>query len=152
MIRLTDIVKTFRRKMKKDPTFLIFIVLFFPGVLAAQLPEREYWEAPPDSQMVREPGAVQSISKGYSPLALVTTGLIRGYQVVISTQDLPSCNFTPSCSQFALRAINSTGAFRGTLLAADRLMRCNFSVRRHYHFNGTKFDDPVSPYLSLTDR
>jgi uncharacterized protein len=51
--------------------------------------------------------------------------LIRGYQVLVSPLLPPSCRFTPSCSQYALEAVNRYGALRGTWLAALRLARCH---------------------------
>jgi putative membrane protein insertion efficiency factor len=51
--------------------------------------------------------------------------LIRGYQVTISPLLPPSCRFTPSCSQYALEAVNRHGALRGSWLAVCRLARCH---------------------------
>jgi len=58
-----------------------------------------------------------------TPTRLFSTGLIRIYQKYISTQDLPACNFTPSCSRFGMGSIQKYGFFRGILLTADRLLR-----------------------------
>jgi uncharacterized protein len=52
-------------------------------------------------------------------------GLIRGYQVIVSPLLPPSCRFTPSCSQYALEAVNRHGALRGSWLAVRRLARCH---------------------------
>lgn len=51
--------------------------------------------------------------------------LIRGYQVTLSPLLPPSCRFYPSCSQYALEAVNRHGALRGSWLAARRLARCH---------------------------
>lgn len=51
--------------------------------------------------------------------------LIRMYQVWLSPFLMPSCRFTPSCSQYALEAISKHGALRGSILALGRLMRCH---------------------------
>lgn len=51
--------------------------------------------------------------------------LIRGYQLVVSPLLPPSCRFTPSCSQYALEAVNRHGALKGSWLAARRLARCH---------------------------
>lgn len=51
--------------------------------------------------------------------------LVRGYQRYISPGLPPSCRFYPSCSQYALEALQRHGAFKGTLLAARRLTRCH---------------------------
>ena len=51
--------------------------------------------------------------------------LVRGYQRFISPGLPPSCRFYPSCSQYALEALQRHGALKGTLLAARRLTRCH---------------------------
>jgi putative membrane protein insertion efficiency factor len=50
---------------------------------------------------------------------------IRAYQLVISPWTLPSCRFTPTCSEFARQAITAFGAGRGLVLATRRLLRCH---------------------------
>ena len=50
---------------------------------------------------------------------------IRAYQLVISPWTLPSCRYTPTCSEFARQAIATFGAGRGLVLAARRLLRCH---------------------------
>ncbi len=86
-----------------------------------------------------------------SELKLAATGLIRLYQKFISSQDGPSCGFTPSCSRFGMACIQEYGVFRGILLTADRLIRCNGSQSRHYHKDNVtgKYIDPVSDYAVL---
>ena len=84
-----------------------------------------------------------------TPIRLFSTGLIRIYQKYISTQDLPACNFTPSCSRFGMGAIQRYGFFRGTLLTADRLLRDNgIMLHTHYPFDEAsgKYIDPVEVY------
>ena len=51
--------------------------------------------------------------------------LIRAYQWVISPLFPPSCRFTPSCSNYALEAINTFGIFKGGFLSIKRILRCN---------------------------
>ncbi len=51
--------------------------------------------------------------------------LIRGYQLGISPLLLPSCRFTPSCSQYMLEAIERFGPIQGTWLGLKRLGRCH---------------------------
>ena len=55
----------------------------------------------------------------------VVVGLLRLYQRVISPMYGPTCRFYPSCSQYALIAVERHGVLRGTALAAWRLLRCN---------------------------
>ncbi len=58
--------------------------------------------------------------------------LIRFYQKNISPALPPSCRFTPTCSQYAVEAIQKYGAGKGVLLALWRLLRCNPFSRGGY--------------------
>ena len=61
--------------------------------------------------------------------------LIRFYQKVISPMTPPSCRFYPSCSQYAVEAIQKHGAIKGSYLAIRRLSKCH-----PFHHGG---HDPV---------
>jgi putative membrane protein insertion efficiency factor len=50
---------------------------------------------------------------------------IRAYQRLISPALRRSCKYYPSCSQYAIDAVNRYGVARGVVLAAWRLLRCN---------------------------
>lgn len=50
---------------------------------------------------------------------------IRGYQRLISPWLGPRCRFTPTCSNYALQALEVHGALKGSLLAVLRILRCN---------------------------
>ncbi|MBR0567684.1 membrane protein insertion efficiency factor YidD [Azoarcus sp. L1K30] len=52
-------------------------------------------------------------------------GLIRGYQLFISPLLGPRCRFYPTCSHYALEAIDTHGALKGSWLALRRLLRCH---------------------------
>lgn len=86
-----------------------------------------------------------------SELKVVATGLIRLYQMFVSSQDGPTCNFHPTCSRFGMACIQEYGVVRGILLTADRLLRCNGSQAQHYHKDSVtdKYIDPVSDYAPL---
>lgn len=51
--------------------------------------------------------------------------LIRFYRRRISPLFPPCCRFYPSCSQYALQAIEKYGACKGGWLALKRVLRCN---------------------------
>ncbi|MGV0005878.1 MAG: membrane protein insertion efficiency factor YidD [Candidatus Porifericomitaceae bacterium WSBS_2022_MAG_OTU9] len=51
--------------------------------------------------------------------------LIRGYRFILSPLIPRSCRFYPSCSAYALVAIERHGFFLGTYLSARRLLRCH---------------------------
>lgn len=51
--------------------------------------------------------------------------LIRGYQRFVSPLTPPTCRFYPSCSAYAVIALERHGVIRGTRLAVWRILRCN---------------------------
>jgi putative component of membrane protein insertase Oxa1/YidC/SpoIIIJ protein YidD len=84
-----------------------------------------------------------------SEMTMIGTGLIRWYQLFISTQDSPVCYFYPSCSRFGMQSIQRYGFFRGVLLTADRLLRDNgMGLDQHYALDKAtqKYYDPVEHY------
>jgi putative membrane protein insertion efficiency factor len=52
-------------------------------------------------------------------------GLIRGYRVFLSPLLPPSCRFQPTCSQYALEAVDRFGVLQGSWLTAKRICRCH---------------------------
>jgi putative membrane protein insertion efficiency factor len=50
--------------------------------------------------------------------------LIRFYRGQISPTRPPCCRFLPTCSQYALEAVELHGAFRGGMLAFKRILKC----------------------------
>lgn len=62
--------------------------------------------------------------------ARVIVGAIRVYQREISAHRPGCCRFTPTCSEFAVRAVHRHGARRGLALTIGRLVRCRPGGRR----------------------
>lgn len=58
------------------------------------------------------------------PAVAVLRGAIRTYQAARAGRPSP-CRFDPSCSAYALEAIEAQGAVRGSWLAVRRLLRCH---------------------------
>ena len=50
---------------------------------------------------------------------------IRFYQLAISPLLPPTCRYQPSCSAYAIEALQQHGVLRGICLAAMRLLRCH---------------------------
>ncbi len=59
-----------------------------------------------------------------SPVARVEALAIRGYQRVTAGRPSP-CRFDPSCSTYALDALEHHGAARGSWLTVRRILRCH---------------------------
>jgi uncharacterized protein len=58
-------------------------------------------------------------------LVLLLIAPIRAYQRWISPALGPRCRYYPTCSQYAIDAIDQVGPVRGLILAGWRLLRCN---------------------------
>ena len=50
---------------------------------------------------------------------------IKLYQILISPLIGPNCRYNPTCSNYAIQAINKHGPFKGTWLAVKRISRCH---------------------------
>ena len=59
------------------------------------------------------------------PVAWALTMAVRGYQLVVSPWFGPRCRFYPSCSAYAVTALERYGVLRGSWMAARRLGRCH---------------------------
>jgi putative membrane protein insertion efficiency factor len=55
---------------------------------------------------------------------------VRLYQREISPRRRPCCHFTPTCSAYAIQALERHGALRGSWLTLRRLVRCRPGGRR----------------------
>lgn len=51
--------------------------------------------------------------------------VVRGYRYFLSPWLGSSCRFEPSCSRYALQALEQHGALAGSYLTASRLLRCH---------------------------
>jgi len=68
----------------------------------------------------------------------VMIGCIRFYQKFLSPMKMRStCIFYPTCSQYAVEAIQKYGVIRGGLMAAWRILRCN-PFNRHGGYDPVK--------------
>ena len=59
-----------------------------------------------------------------SPLARLLALPVRGYRLFLSPWLGQSCRFQPTCSAYALEALERHGGLRGSWLTARRLLRC----------------------------
>jgi uncharacterized protein len=70
-------------------------------------------------------------------MKILLIALIRGYKMLVSPILPPACRFHPTCSVYAMDAIERFGVWRGGKLAIGRILRCH-----PFHPGGY---DPVPP-------
>jgi putative membrane protein insertion efficiency factor len=51
--------------------------------------------------------------------------VLRAYKRVISPMFMPACRYVPTCSEYAMEAVDTHGVVRGGLLAFGRVLRCH---------------------------
>ena len=84
-----------------------------------------------------EGGSPLSVMRRVGKLAVLQ--LLRGYKWAISPMFPPACRFVPTCSEYAMEAVERYGAVRGGVKALCRVLRCHPFAAGGY--------DPVSQGL-----
>ncbi|GHE96286.1 membrane protein insertion efficiency factor YidD [Thalassotalea profundi] len=77
------------------------------------------------------------MAKNKSALQTLAIAIIKSYQRFISPLLGNNCRFNPTCSFYAIEAINRFGVIKGTWLAGKRILKC--------HPLNEGGDDPVPP-------
>jgi putative membrane protein insertion efficiency factor len=62
----------------------------------------------------------------------LAVAVIRVYRSLISPILPKACKFSPSCSEYAVMALEKYGLFKGSILALARILRCNPFSRGGY--------------------
>jgi len=55
----------------------------------------------------------------------VVLGLLRAYRRAVSPLLPPACRYVPTCSEYAMEAVERYGAIRGSAMAVWRVLRCH---------------------------
>ena len=63
---------------------------------------------------------------------VVVLQILRAYRWAISPMLPPSCRFVPTCSEYAMEAVDRYGVLRGSFMALIRLLRCHPLARGGY--------------------
>jgi putative membrane protein insertion efficiency factor len=56
---------------------------------------------------------------------IVLLSLLRAYKWTVSPLFLPACRYVPTCSEYAMEAVERHGAVRGGAMAVWRVLRCH---------------------------
>jgi len=81
-----------------------------------------------------------------NPVEFIFAGLFVSYKAVLSSQDMNSCVFTPSCSVYGIESIKQNGLILGVINTFDRLTRCHPFAGKNYKFDEeqNRLYDPVN--------
>ena len=116
------------------------------GMIAAQgvSASPEYMNAPGDPLAGYQPRTLPAPEGGVASHGLSL--MFEIYQHYIGGNRGYGCPMEPSCSEYARRALSRFGLWRGTALAADRLLRCGADLQYYpltMSDRGPTHDDPV---------
>ena len=104
----------------------------------------------------RKQNDFSTLSKNTTQIKALPIYAIRFYQYFISSQDMETCSFHPSCSRFSGMVFQQTSFVRGLLLTSDRLQRCSGlpGIYKYYDFNAQhgKLNDPIENYIFLNEK
>ena len=75
----------------------------------------------------------------------VLLSLLWGYKWAISPMLSPACRYVPTCSDYALEAVDRYGVLRGGAMAMQRVLRC-------HPFAGSGYDPVFNPETGATVR
>ena len=70
-------------------------------------------------------GGGQAAKRPSEPMKRLLVLLARAWQIGPSRVLPPTCRYAPSCSQYAIEALEKHGAIKGGWLALKRLLRCH---------------------------
>ena len=89
-----------------------------------------------NTQKVNKPSFKQKYQEALrdvdSEYKLALNGFFFVYKEFLSSQDGDNCSFTPSCSEYAVRAVKQKGLLKGTVMFFDRYTRCNSLSKEYY--------------------
>lgn len=71
------------------------------------------------------PRRLTPLAKEATPMARIFIVLVRFYQLAISPWLAPRCRYQPTCSTYAVEALQKYGAIKGFWLALRRIGRCH---------------------------
>jgi hypothetical protein len=71
----------------------------------------------------------------------VALQVLRAYKQIVSPTLMPACRYLPTCSEYAMEAVETHGVVRGGLLAFGRVLRC-------HPFSKGGYDPVVAPKCS----
>ena len=75
----------------------------------------------------------------------IVLSLLRGYKLAVSPILQPACRYVPSCSDYALEAVDRFGVRRGSVMAMRRVIRC-------HPFAASGYDPVLDPKTGATVR
>jgi putative membrane protein insertion efficiency factor len=118
--------------MKKLLGIIFFLIVYF-GINAQKKDDIDFLVNSLNKEIIKVK------NEGITKLGLDFSGYIpfmfSFYKDFLSSQDFNNCIYYPSCSSYAIHAIEKKGLFVGSIMTFDRLMRCNPSSVKFYEYD-----------------
>ncbi len=112
---------------KKTGRVLLFMAVFMfcHSQLFAHNMRGPVWGIPTNRKIVKKAANNKSAKRSYSAMYWTMRWMIAAFQQSISPQDGPTCPHKPVCSVYGKRSLQRFGPLRGSVMAADRILRCH---------------------------
>lgn len=118
--------------------FLVSFILFFTFIIAPNnLCAEEPWSISPNQPVTKEVYEGRKRQHRHRELYGMSAIFFAFYQNYISDLDGATCYYRMTCSHYTAVAIERFGAIKGSLMGADRLIRC------HTGQTDSRFDRPT---------
>ncbi|MFH0894260.1 MAG: membrane protein insertion efficiency factor YidD [Bacteroidota bacterium] len=114
--------------LKRKPLRILFflcVILFSSNVFSQSKSDFTFLAV---DEHRHKPEYRKYVGNSKNELQFIFSSLFLFYKTFISSQDMPSCKFHPSCSEYALLTLKKNGPM-GLFDAFDRLSRCNNSEK-----------------------
>jgi|SRR6516165_752048 putative membrane protein insertion efficiency factor len=86
------------------------------------------------------------------PAKNLVLGLLRAYKWALSPMFPPSCRYVPTCSEYAMEAVECHGVLGGSWMALRRILRCHPFVKGGYDPVVGKAEFDASESVLVQDR
>ena len=113
---------------------LLFVLVAFANSLYSQSLQ-EFNELKKTAEIDNSKKTYSEATNNQNELQITFSALFLFYKTFVSSQDNSHCNFSPSCSEYALQSIKKFGVLKGSMNALDRLSRCNGLAPEQYEMD-----------------
>ena len=109
---------------------VVFVGLLISGICESS--SNNFQDIPWNFDVKKSASLHSETEQTKSTVKIFINNLYKIWSKYITPYDGPKCSFYPTCSTYAIQAINKHGIIRGEIVASDRITRCNWGAADKY--------------------